>query len=80
MQEKMIIAEVWFTINYEMTCTPTDFFMRRTGRLFFDAHSVNLYKEYVLDLFKTHFSWDEKTTEKHLLELEEKIKLATTFE
>ncbi|MDN3618181.1 glycerol-3-phosphate dehydrogenase/oxidase [Polaribacter undariae] len=80
MQEKMIIAEVWFTINYEMTCTPTDFFMRRTGRLFFDAHSVNLYKEYVLDLFKTHFSWDEKTTEKHQLELEEKIQLATTFE
>ena len=79
MQEKMIIAEVWFTINYEMTCTPTDFFMRRTGRLFFDTHSVFLYKEYVLDLFKTHFSWDEKTTEKHQLELEEKILLATTF-
>jgi len=79
MQEKMIMAEVWFTINYEMTCTPTDFFMRRTGRLFFDAHSVNLYKEYVLELFKTHFSWDEKTTKKHQLELEEKIQLATTF-
>ncbi|WP_218597871.1 glycerol-3-phosphate dehydrogenase/oxidase [Polaribacter sp. NJDZ03] len=79
MQEKMIIAEVWFTINYEMTCTPTDFFMRRTGRLFFDTHSVFLYKEYVLDLFKTHFSWDEKATEKYQLELEEKIQLATTF-
>ncbi|WP_341220159.1 glycerol-3-phosphate dehydrogenase/oxidase [Polaribacter atrinae] len=79
MQEKMIKAEVWFTINYEMTCTPTDFFMRRTGRLFFDARSVILYKEYVLDLFKTHFSWDEKITEKHQLELEEKILLATTF-
>ncbi|MGJ8759037.1 MAG: glycerol-3-phosphate dehydrogenase/oxidase [Polaribacter sp.] len=79
MQEKMIMAEVWFTINYEMTCTPTDFFMRRTGRLFFDAHSVNLYKEYVLELFKTHFYWDEKTTKKHQLELEEKIQLATTF-
>ncbi|QXP71807.1 glycerol-3-phosphate dehydrogenase/oxidase [Polaribacter sp. R2A056_3_33] len=79
MQEKMIMAEVWFTINYEMTCTPTDFFMRRTGRMFFDAHSVNLYKEYVLELFKTHFSWDEKTTKKHQLELEEKIQLATTF-
>ncbi|MCL7761998.1 glycerol-3-phosphate dehydrogenase/oxidase [Polaribacter sp. Z014] len=80
MQEKLIQAEVWFTINYEMTCTPTDFFMRRTGRLFFDSRSVLLYKEYVLDLFKTHFSWDEKTAEKYLKELEEKIQLATTFE
>ncbi|WP_158839801.1 glycerol-3-phosphate dehydrogenase/oxidase [Polaribacter sp. L3A8] len=79
MQEKMMKAEVWFTINYEMTCTPTDFFMRRTGRLFFDARSVLLYKKYVLYEFKNIFSWDEKTTEKHLKELEEKIQLATTF-
>ncbi|WP_343328448.1 glycerol-3-phosphate dehydrogenase/oxidase [Polaribacter staleyi] len=79
MQEKMMKAEVWFTINYEMTCTPTDFFMRRTGRLFFDARSVFLYKEYVLNEFKNYFSWNEKTTEKHLKELEEKIQLATTF-
>jgi len=80
MQEKMIKAEVWFTINYEMTCSPTDFFMRRTGRLFFDKPSVDLYKNYVLDLFKTHFSWDEKTTEKHLKELEKHVHIATTFE
>ena len=38
-QEKMIKAEVWFTINYEMACNTTDFFMRRTGRLFFDKPS-----------------------------------------
>ena len=25
MQEKMINAEVWFAINYEMACSPTDF-------------------------------------------------------
>jgi glycerol-3-phosphate dehydrogenase len=80
MQEKMIKAEVWFTINYEMTCSPTDFFMRRTGRLFFDKPSVDLYKKYVLDLFKDHFSWDEKTKEKYQLELEENLKIATTFE
>ncbi|MDX6745545.1 glycerol-3-phosphate dehydrogenase/oxidase [Polaribacter sp. PL03] len=80
MQEKMIKAEVWFTINYEMTCTPTDFFMRRTGRLFFDPSSVLLFKEYVINEFKSYFSWDEKTTEKHEKELEENLKTATTFE
>ena len=80
MQEKMMKAEVWFTINYEMTTSPTDFFMRRTGRLFFDSDSVVLYKEYVLDLFKTHFSWDDNTVEHHQKELEAKLKVATTFE
>lgn len=79
MQEKMLKSEVWFTINYEMTCSPTDFFMRRTGRLFFDIQSVFMYKEFVLNEFKNHFSWDEKTTEKNLKELEENLKIATIF-
>ena len=78
-QEKMIKAEVWFTIKYEMTCTPTDFFMRRTGRLFFNSQSVILYKTFVVSLFKEHFSWNEKTMEKHQLELEEKLKSIITF-
>jgi glycerol-3-phosphate dehydrogenase len=34
-QEKMIKAEVWFAKNYEMACTPANFFERRTSRLFF---------------------------------------------
>jgi glycerol-3-phosphate dehydrogenase len=80
MQEKMLKSEVWFTINYEMTCSPTDFFMRRTGRLFFDIQSVFMYKEFVLNEFKNHFSWDENTTEKNLKELKENLKIATTFE
>ncbi|MGY8908390.1 MAG: glycerol-3-phosphate dehydrogenase/oxidase [Flavobacteriales bacterium] len=80
MQEKMIIAEVWFTIHHEMACTPTDFFMRRTGRLFFDANSVNVYKTLVFSEFQKYFSWDDKTVEKHQKELEEKLKTATTFE
>jgi glycerol-3-phosphate dehydrogenase len=63
--KKMIKAEVWFCIENEMACTPTDFFMRRTGRLFFDPNSVVLYKEFVLSEFKNYFSWNQETTEKH---------------
>ncbi|WP_026776199.1 glycerol-3-phosphate dehydrogenase/oxidase [Polaribacter sp. Hel_I_88] len=79
MQEKMMIAEVWFTIHHEMACTPTDFFMRRTGRLFFDVESINTYKELVFREFQTYFSWDDKTAKKHQKELEEHLKTATTF-
>jgi glycerol-3-phosphate dehydrogenase len=80
MQEKMIKAEVWFAINYEMACNPTDFFMRRTGRLFFDANSVNVFKEFVLNEFKNLFSWGEKTVKIHQKELENHLKMAITFE
>ena len=80
MQEKMIKAEVWFTINYEMTCSVTDFFMRRTGRLFFDRPSVDLYKKLVLELFKKEFSWDEITLTQQQQELDKYLEIATTFE
>jgi glycerol-3-phosphate dehydrogenase len=79
MQEKMIKAEVWFAINYEMACNPTDFFMRRTGRLFFDAPSVSAYKNFVLNEFQNAFSWDKETTKIHEIELEHHLKMATTF-
>ena len=74
-----MIAEVWFTIHHEMACTPTDFFMRRTGRLFFDVKSINTYKELVFSEFQNYFSWNTKTVEKYQKELEEHLKTATTF-
>ncbi|PQJ79987.1 glycerol-3-phosphate dehydrogenase/oxidase [Polaribacter porphyrae] len=80
MQEKMIKAEVWFAINYEMACNPTDFFMRRTGRLFFDANSVTKFEKFVLNEFQTAFSWDDATAKKQQEELAYHLKMATTFE
>ncbi len=78
-QEKMIKAEVWFTINYEMACNTTDFFMRRTGRLFFDKPSVDLYKEYVTQLFENLLNLDEKTNEKNVEILNENLTSILTF-
>ncbi|MGB0891619.1 MAG: glycerol-3-phosphate dehydrogenase C-terminal domain-containing protein, partial [Flavobacteriaceae bacterium] len=77
--EKLLKAELWFTINHEMVCTPTDFFMRRTGRLFFDSKSVLDYKNLVLEEFSKTFSWKKETIEKHLKDLEGKIQLATKY-
>ena len=79
MQEKMIKAEVWFTVNYEMTCTPTDFFMRRTGRLFFDMDSVKKHKNLVLKEFNSLLSLNIDTHKKQIQKLEQEIKFVTTF-
>ena len=75
----LLKAEIWFTIQHEMTCTPTDFFMRRTGRLFFDKPSVDAYKNDVLKEFTNYFKWSDIEVQKHEQELNTKIKLATTF-
>ena len=37
---RMIRAELNFAINHEMVSNPMDFFIRRTGRLYFDIESV----------------------------------------
>lgn len=76
---RLLKAEVWFTINHEMTCTPTDFFMRRTGRLFFDKPSVDNYKTAILNEFVKYFNWSEAATEIQLQELESKMDLAVSF-
>ena len=62
-----------------MTCTPTDFFMRRTGRLFFDKPSVDTYKEFVLNEFSVYFKLDATTITQQRNELDSKINLASTF-
>ncbi len=78
-QEKMLKAEIWFTIHYEMACSPTDFFMRRTGRLFFDAKSVSTYKNLVLKEFKNYFSWNDELSNKIKTQLEKQLKSVQTF-
>lgn len=78
-EQRLLKAEIWFAIQHEMTCTPTDFFMRRTGRLFFDKPSVDANKNFVISEFKQYFNWSEETTNKHQQELEEKINVAITF-
>jgi glycerol-3-phosphate dehydrogenase len=76
---RLLKAEIWFTIQHEMTCTPTDFFMRRTGRLFFDKPSVDTYKTEVLKEFINYFNWSKEIAQKHEEELNVKMNLAATF-
>ncbi|MDY0780462.1 glycerol-3-phosphate dehydrogenase/oxidase [Tenacibaculum sp. IB213877] len=78
-EKRLLKAEVWFTVQHEMTCTPTDFFMRRTGRLFFDKPSVDTYKDFVQQEFTNYFSWDASQIKKYTEELNEKIELAINF-
>ncbi len=37
---RMILSELEFGVAFEMVQSPMDFFIRRTGRLYFDIHSV----------------------------------------
>ena len=50
--ERMAKAELHFGIDYEMIQNPMDFFIRRTGRLYFDIDSMRSLIEPILQEFK----------------------------
>lgn len=56
---RLILAELEFGIAYEMVQNPMDFFIRRTGRLYFDIESIRNYMEPVLKEFKSAYKIDE---------------------
>jgi glycerol-3-phosphate dehydrogenase len=72
-------AELWFCLQYEMVQTPLDFFIRRTGRMYFDIESVRTLKETILNEFTSIFNWDTQIIEKYRKELEIAIANANTF-
>lgn len=57
--ERMAKAELRFGIDYEMIQNPMDFFIRRTGRLYFDIDSVRSLMEPILQEFKTIYKVDD---------------------
>ncbi len=69
--ENLIRAELWYCIQYEMTNSLADFFVRRTGRLYFNIPSISKYLEIILEDFKKYLDWDDKRIlfEKEKMEL-----------
>ncbi len=56
---RLALAELHFGIDYEMVHNPMDFFIRRTGRLYFDIDSVRNLMDPVLEVFKSTYKVDD---------------------
>ena len=68
-QVKLIKAELHFCTNYELLQTPNDFFIRRTGKLYFDIESMNEMLETVLKEYQYIFKVDDEVINKYKQEL-----------
>lgn len=62
-----------YAINHEMALTPVDFFMRRTGTIFFDISWVETWKEQVIDYMAHVFEWSNESKTQMTEELELRI-------
>lgn len=68
---QLIRAELWFGVHYEMVQSAADFFVRRTGRLYFDINSVHPAMDVVMSDLQEYLGWDSARVveEKERMEL-----------
>jgi len=76
---RLLMAELQFTIEHEMVVQPVDFFIRRTGRLYFDIDSIHQYQQPVLAYFQERFQWDENQYDHAKKDLEQAVYEASHF-
>jgi len=79
LEEQLLRAELWYSIHYEMTNSLTDFFVRRTGRLYFDIHSILHYRDRVLQDCIAAFSWNSERIALENKNLDLLLQDATTY-
>ncbi|MEP3372387.1 MAG: glycerol-3-phosphate dehydrogenase/oxidase [Maribacter dokdonensis] len=72
-------AEVAFGIDFEMVQTPMDFFIRRTGRLYFDIESIRTLMEPILKEFQNKFGVSNDMVQGWRTTLEEELKEHSDF-
>ncbi|RLQ90232.1 glycerol-3-phosphate dehydrogenase/oxidase [Planomicrobium sp. Y74] len=58
--DPVVYAMLRYAIEYEAAYKPVDFFVRRTGALYFDIQWVYSHKKAVIDLMAKEFDWNER--------------------
>lgn len=66
---RLQIAEVEYGIHHEMIASLSDFFVRRTGRLYFDIGSIPPALEQVATVMQTKLNWSDQKLAKEKEEL-----------
>jgi glycerol-3-phosphate dehydrogenase len=66
---KVLHAQLYYCIENELCCTPSDFFIRRIGALYFDIDTVKIWSDAVLQHMKVVLNWNDSQTMQHAEEL-----------
>lgn len=73
----LLKAEAWYTVNFEMATTLHDFFVRRTGLLYFEIRKVIRHKKAIGLYVQSLLRWSDRQLEEELLQLDRLIDDAT---
>lgn len=72
-------AELWYGVQFEMVNSLEDFFVRRTGRLYFDINSIEEVREALTKDIITYLNWSEERLTIENKKLDELIYDATHY-
>ena len=72
--KKLILAEFKFCLEYEMIVSASDFFIRRTGRLFFDIQSLKDHQDTILQAYKEAFNLSDAQVDEEKSKIQHAIK------
>ncbi|WP_422123481.1 glycerol-3-phosphate dehydrogenase/oxidase [Planococcus sp. X10-3] len=75
----VLAAVLAYTIDNEMALTPGDFFIRRTGDLYFHISDVIRYKEQVMDYMAKELNYSPEQKDRYRKELNDELEKATRF-
>ncbi|QNK86686.1 glycerol-3-phosphate dehydrogenase/oxidase [Sporosarcina sp. resist] len=75
---RILYVKLRYAIESEMVAKPTDFFVRRTGDMFFNIDNVKAGKKDVLDEMAFIFEWTDAERQQYEKELADELTIATT--
>ncbi|TSB45261.1 glycerol-3-phosphate dehydrogenase/oxidase [Alkalicoccobacillus porphyridii] len=70
---RYLYASLRYALEHEMTATPLDFFVRRTGYLYFHIDKVLAYKSTVMNEMEKQLGWSPEQTQQFTSELDKQI-------
>lgn len=68
-----VFVSLVYGLRYEMVVKPEDFFIRRTGALFFNLDWVKLWQKQAIACMAHYLHWNEQEKEEYAKQLEEQI-------
>jgi glycerol-3-phosphate dehydrogenase len=76
---RLLMAEAVYAAQHEMVVTLQDFFVRRTGLLYFDIQRLRKHKEAVANILMETLGWTEARKQQELKDLDSLLRRTTGF-
>ena len=78
-QKRLLLAELFYCIEFEQVVTLSDFLIRRTGRLYFNRPELENQYHFLADAMSKKLNWTTEEHSNNILEFEAEYKRVLAF-